>query len=140
MNNGSWCVCVPGGNPFTRGGPGRRQALRATGVGFVATLTSILVGAGRTAQAEPVAGGPPVVDGVSVRILADNHTDRYSIPFATPGMKVERVTTRRLIRNWKTRIHDHNIDFSGEVSVDLPIMTFVGTELRRQKLIQESKY
>ena len=90
--NGSWCVCVPGENPFTRGRLGRRQALRATGIGFVATLTSILVGAGRTAWAEPVIGGAPVVDGVSVRILADNHTDRYSIPFVTPGMKVERVT------------------------------------------------
>ena len=92
MTSGPWCACVPGGNPFTRGRLGRRQALRATGVGFVATLTSILLGAGRTARAEPVAGGPPVVDGVSVRILADNHTDRYSIPFAAPGMKVERVT------------------------------------------------
>jgi 7,8-dihydropterin-6-yl-methyl-4-(beta-D-ribofuranosyl)aminobenzene 5'-phosphate synthase len=32
----------------------------------------------------------PVVDGVSVRIITDNYTDRYSIPLKTPGMKVER--------------------------------------------------
>jgi 7,8-dihydropterin-6-yl-methyl-4-(beta-D-ribofuranosyl)aminobenzene 5'-phosphate synthase len=31
------------------------------------------------------------VDGLSVRILADNHTDRYSVPVTTPGMKVERT-------------------------------------------------
>jgi hypothetical protein len=78
--------------------PDHRQALHprqaepapgaaATGVGFVATLTSILVGAGRTARADPVSGSPPVVDGLSVRIPADNHTDRYSAALATPGMK-----------------------------------------------------
>ena len=86
-----WCVCLPGSNPFGRGRLGRRQALQATGIGFVATLTSILLGAGRVAQAQPVAGSPPIVDGLSVRILADNHTDRYSVPVATPGMKIDRT-------------------------------------------------
>ena len=92
MMVGQWCLCVPGGSPFTRGGLGRRQTLQATGIGFIATLASILVDAGRTARAQPAVGPPPVVDGLEVRILADNHTDRYSIPVATPGMKVERVT------------------------------------------------
>ena len=32
-----------------------------------------------------------MVDGLSVRILADNHTDRYSVPVATPGMKIDRT-------------------------------------------------
>ena len=70
--------------------------MQATGLGFVATLTAILVGAGHTARAEPVASAPPVVDGVSVRILADNHTDRYSVPVATPGMKIERAAGTEL--------------------------------------------
>ena len=85
------CFCHPAGSVFTRTRPTRRQALQATGLGFVATLTAILGGAGRTARAQPVAGGPPVVDGVSIRFLADNHTDRYSIPLSTPGMKIERT-------------------------------------------------
>jgi len=88
---GLWCICTPDGNPFRRGKLGRRQTLQATGIGFVATLTSILLGAGRVVQAQPVAGSPPLVDGLSVRILTDNHTDRYSVPLATPGMKVDRT-------------------------------------------------
>ena len=91
-----WCVCPPGENPFNRGKLGRRQTLQATGISFVATLTAILVGAGRTVRAEPVAGTPPVVDGLSVRILADNHTDRYSVPLTTPGMKIERTSGTEL--------------------------------------------
>lgn len=85
------CGCLSVDGLFNKGRLSRRQALRATGVGFVGSLTSILMGAGRSARAEPVAASPPVVDGLAVRILADNHTDRYSIAFATPGMKVERV-------------------------------------------------
>lgn len=96
MINKPWCICLPGETLFNRGKLGRRQALQATGLSFVTTLTAILVGAGRTVQAEPVAGTPPVVDGLSVRILADNHTDRYSVPLATSGMKVERTAGTEL--------------------------------------------
>jgi len=85
-----WCVCQPDGNPFTRPGFGRRQALRATGVGFVATLVAMLEGAGRIARAQPATGGVPVVDRLSVRMVTDNYTDRFSIPLKTPGLKVER--------------------------------------------------
>lgn len=63
---------------------------QATAVGFVATLTAMLVGAGRIAKAEPVLGGAPVVDGLTVRIVTDNYTDRFSLPVKTPGMKVVR--------------------------------------------------
>ena len=89
--NGLWCACLSDGNVFKGAGFKRRQVLRATGLGFVGSLTSMLLQAGRTARAEPVIGAAPVIDGLSVRILADNHTDRYSIPFAAPGMKVDRV-------------------------------------------------
>jgi 7,8-dihydropterin-6-yl-methyl-4-(beta-D-ribofuranosyl)aminobenzene 5'-phosphate synthase len=65
--------------------------LRATGVGFVATLTALLAGAGRTARAQPASGEIPVVDRLSVRIITDNYTDRYSVPQTTDGLKVERV-------------------------------------------------
>ena len=70
------CGCLPGQNSFSRG-VGRRQALRATGIGFVATLASILSGAGRTALAQPAAGRVPVVDRLSVRIVTDISTDPY---------------------------------------------------------------
>ena len=84
------CVCFSAQTLFAGGKLRRRQALQATGLGFVASLTAILAGAGHTAQAEPLSTAP-VVDGLSVRILADNHTDRYSVPLNTPGMKIERT-------------------------------------------------
>jgi len=51
----------------------------------------MLAGAGRTAWAQPVAGTVPVVDRLSVRMVTDNYTDRYSVPQRTDGMKVERA-------------------------------------------------
>jgi len=89
--NNRLCICPPGENVFNRGGFGRRQALRATGAGLVATLTAFLVGAGRTAHAQSLGGSVSVIDGLAVRMVTDNYTDRYSIPLATPGIKVERV-------------------------------------------------
>jgi 7,8-dihydropterin-6-yl-methyl-4-(beta-D-ribofuranosyl)aminobenzene 5'-phosphate synthase len=69
----------------------RRQVLRATGAGFIATLTSILVGAGRTARATPLQGSAPTVDRLSVRIVTDIYTDQY-YPAAKPeGVIVERA-------------------------------------------------
>ncbi len=65
--------------------------LRATGAGFVATLTALLTGAGRTAYAQPVAGKAAAVDRLSVRIITDNYTDRYTLPMHTEGLGVERV-------------------------------------------------
>src|SRR5215204_4140610 len=79
------CSCSPGRNPFSRGGFSRRQAIRATGIGFVATLAAILTGAGRTALAQPAGGKVPVVDRLSVRIVTDIYTDRYSVPLKTDG-------------------------------------------------------
>ncbi len=85
------CVCPPASNPFLRGKLGRRQALRATGAGFVTTLAALLAGAGRTARAQPAAGQAPVVDRLQVRIVTDNLTDRYSVPQQTRGLGVERA-------------------------------------------------
>jgi 7,8-dihydropterin-6-yl-methyl-4-(beta-D-ribofuranosyl)aminobenzene 5'-phosphate synthase len=79
-----------GANPFNRIAIGRRQALRATGVGFVATLVGILEGSGRVGRAQSAAAGIPVVDQLSVRIVTDNYTDRMTVPQSTPGIKVER--------------------------------------------------
>ncbi len=87
---GSFCGCAPSGNPFIRRGFGRRQALRATGAGFVATLLATLEGAGRIAYAQPATGAVPVVDRLSVRMVTDNYTDRMSIPLNTPGLIVVR--------------------------------------------------
>ena len=91
MNN-HWCACQLSVNPFNRIGISRRQTLRATGAGFVATLVGILEGSGRVARAQSAAAGIPVVDQLSVRIVTDNYTDRFSVPQSTPGMKVERIS------------------------------------------------
>lgn len=69
----------------------RRRLIQATGVSFVASLAAALVGAGRTARAQDVAGHAPVVDQLSVRIVTDNYTDRYSVAQAMPGLKVQRA-------------------------------------------------
>ena len=85
------CDCPPGRSPFSRGGFGRRQALRATGIGFVATLTGILTGAGQVARAQVAVGNAPVVDRLSLRIVTDVYTDPYAAPLKADGIQVERV-------------------------------------------------
>jgi 7,8-dihydropterin-6-yl-methyl-4-(beta-D-ribofuranosyl)aminobenzene 5'-phosphate synthase len=89
---GQFCFCQPASNPFARTSIGRRQALQATGVGFVATLIAILEGSGRLALAQSAAAGIPAVDRLAVRLVTDNYTDRFSVPQTTPGIKVERVS------------------------------------------------
>ena len=84
------CGCLPGQITFSRSGFGRRQTLRATGIGFVATLASILSGAGRTALAQPAVGRVPVVDRLSVRIVTDISTDPYVASPATDRVRIER--------------------------------------------------
>ena len=86
----SRCACPPGQNPFARPGLGRRQMLRATGAGFVATLTAALTDFGRTARAQGIGGQAPVVDRLAVRIVTDNHVDRFSLPTNAAGIGVER--------------------------------------------------
>lgn len=69
----------------------RRRLIQATGIGFVASLAATLVGAGRTAQAQGVSHTAPAVDRLSVRIVTDNYTDRYSVPQVMPGIMVKRA-------------------------------------------------
>ena len=69
--------------------PRRRRLIQATGIDFVASLADLLVGAGHKARAQSVAGGAPVVDRLSVRIVTDNYTDRYSVPQAMPGIAIQ---------------------------------------------------
>jgi 7,8-dihydropterin-6-yl-methyl-4-(beta-D-ribofuranosyl)aminobenzene 5'-phosphate synthase len=64
--------------------------LRATGTGFVASLAALLGSAGQIARAQPVAGVVPIVDRLSVRMVTDNYTDRFSVPMKTPGITVRR--------------------------------------------------
>lgn len=82
---GALCGCLPGQNPFSRG-VGRRQAFRATGIGFVTTLSGILSGAGRVTRAQPAAGRVPVVDRLSVRIVTGHlHRSLRGITRDGPG-------------------------------------------------------
>src|SRR3712207_5389382 len=84
------CGCPPGRNPFSRGGLGRREALRATGLGFVATLAGILTGAGRVARAQPVTAQVPVVDRLSIRVVTDAYTDPFALSPGPSGIRIER--------------------------------------------------
>ena len=88
---GPTCDCPVGRNPFCRGGFGRREALRATGIGFIATLTGILTDSGRIANAQPVTAPVPVVDRLSVRIVTDVYTDPYAASPKPNGIRIERV-------------------------------------------------
>ncbi len=90
MNN-LWCACQLHGTPFERFRLTRRQSLKATGVGFVASLVAILEGSGQVSRAQTLGSNPPVVDGLSVRIVTDNYTDRFSVPLTTPRLGVERM-------------------------------------------------
>ena len=82
-------TCPP--SLFGRRGIRRRQVLHATGVGFVAGLTTTLLGAGRAARAAPLSGPPPEVDRLSVRIVTDNYLFPF-LPSQTVGaVRVERA-------------------------------------------------
>jgi len=85
-----FCGCGSRGNPFDRGGFGRRGVLRATGLGFVASLVATLVGEARTARAQPVAGTVPEVEHLRVTMLTDNFVWPFFAPQQLDGMKVER--------------------------------------------------
>jgi 7,8-dihydropterin-6-yl-methyl-4-(beta-D-ribofuranosyl)aminobenzene 5'-phosphate synthase len=85
------CFCRSGQDIFARNPFGRRQVLRATGAGFVATFASMLTDAGHVATAQPAPARAPVVDRLSVRMVTDNYTDRYSVPLHPQGMQVERM-------------------------------------------------
>jgi len=89
------CACPPGthGLTYKPGRPlekiGRRDVLRATGIGFVAALVETLIGAGRVARAEPVTATPEV-DRLTIRFVTDNSVNRYALPAQIPGITVDR--------------------------------------------------
>ncbi len=85
------CFCGAGQHLASRTSFSRRQALQATGVGFLVSLAALLGDAGQTAKALPAVSGAPAVDRLSVQIVTDNYTDRYSIPQHFEGMMVERA-------------------------------------------------
>jgi 7,8-dihydropterin-6-yl-methyl-4-(beta-D-ribofuranosyl)aminobenzene 5'-phosphate synthase len=85
------CDCGGLGRLSLSGKAKRRQVLQATGVGFVAALTSLLVGAGRTARATGLTGPAPVVDQLTIRIVTDIYTDLYYPAFRPEGLKIERA-------------------------------------------------
>lgn len=85
------CECGGFGRLSLGGRMKRRQVLRAAGVGFIGTLTSLLVGAGRTALATPLTGPAPVVDRLAVRIVTDIYVDQFYPSSKPDGMKIERA-------------------------------------------------
>ncbi len=89
------CACPPGThglryNGLTYKGFGRREVLKAAGVGFVASLIEALTGAGHVAHAETIAGPAPEVEKLTVRFVTDNYVDRYALAPEIAGIKLER--------------------------------------------------
>jgi 7,8-dihydropterin-6-yl-methyl-4-(beta-D-ribofuranosyl)aminobenzene 5'-phosphate synthase len=85
------CGCLPGSSVFDRGGCSRRGVLRATGVGFVASMVATLVGEARTARAQKLAGPVPEVDRLRVTMLTDNFVWPFFSPQQLDGLKIERT-------------------------------------------------
>ena len=85
------CDCLTGQSPFSRGRLSRRQVLRASGLGFVASLTGALSGLGQVARATGIGDAVPVVDRLRVTIVTDNVIDRFSVPVSVAGLGVERA-------------------------------------------------
>jgi 7,8-dihydropterin-6-yl-methyl-4-(beta-D-ribofuranosyl)aminobenzene 5'-phosphate synthase len=69
----------------------RRGLLRAGGAGFVAALTSAMIGSGRTAQAQALSGTVPEVDRLSVRIVDDIIVRRLEPSQKLQGLTIERM-------------------------------------------------
>lgn len=85
------CTCLP--ELFAQRGVGRRQVLRATGVGFVGSLVSTLAAAGRTARAAPLAGSPPEVERLTVAMVVDNYLYPFLPSADLDGVRVARSGT-----------------------------------------------
>ena len=85
------CDCRPRANVFDRGSLGRRGVLRATGLGFAASLVATLISEARTARAEKVAGAVPEVDRLRVTMVTDNLVWPFFPPQQLDGLKIERT-------------------------------------------------
>jgi 7,8-dihydropterin-6-yl-methyl-4-(beta-D-ribofuranosyl)aminobenzene 5'-phosphate synthase len=68
----------------------RRDLLCVGGAGFLTTLVATLVGASKTARAQPL-GKVPEVDRVAVRIITDNYTWIFDPPQKLDDFLIERL-------------------------------------------------
>ncbi len=89
------CACPPGTHGLSyKGllgqGVRRRELLKASGAGFVASLVETLTGSGHVAQAQTITGPAPQVEKLTVRFITDNNVDRYAHAADIPGIIVDR--------------------------------------------------
>jgi 7,8-dihydropterin-6-yl-methyl-4-(beta-D-ribofuranosyl)aminobenzene 5'-phosphate synthase len=85
------CGCL-GRSPFVAEDMSldRRNLLCASGAGFVAAVVGILVGAEKTAHAQPISQLPEV-DRLAIRIVTDNYTSLFDPPQKLDNLLVERL-------------------------------------------------
>jgi 7,8-dihydropterin-6-yl-methyl-4-(beta-D-ribofuranosyl)aminobenzene 5'-phosphate synthase len=68
----------------------RRGVLQGGGAGFVSALALFMIGAGRTARADPLAA-VPTVDRLTVRMVVDNGLTPFTPPGPLDGLKIKRA-------------------------------------------------
>jgi 7,8-dihydropterin-6-yl-methyl-4-(beta-D-ribofuranosyl)aminobenzene 5'-phosphate synthase len=80
------CSCMPQPSSISR-----RGLLCAGGAGFVSAMVGTLVGSGRTARAQSLAGVVPQVDRLRVRIVSDIIVRRFANSQKLDGLTIERM-------------------------------------------------
>ena len=80
------CNCNPVASSISR-----RGLLCTGGAGFVSALIGTLVGASRTAQAQPLGSRVPEVDRLAVRIVTDSHGVNFVRSENRDGLTIERA-------------------------------------------------
>jgi hypothetical protein len=81
------CNCNPGASSISR-----RGLLCAGGAGFVSALIGTLVGASRTAHAQPLDSRVPEVDRLAVRMVTDNQVVQFVPSEKREDLAIERRT------------------------------------------------
>jgi 7,8-dihydropterin-6-yl-methyl-4-(beta-D-ribofuranosyl)aminobenzene 5'-phosphate synthase len=102
----------------------RRAALCAGGTGFVTALTAMLVGASRTARAQPLAERVPEVDRLAVRIVTDNQVVHF-----VPSEKRSDLAIERLGPNLSPALPPKT-DLAGEFGLAMHAESRRGSETR----------
>lgn len=114
------CGCDPTSTTWMS----RRAALCAGGTGFVTALTAMLVGASRTARAQPLAERVPEVDRLAVRIVTDNQVVHF-----VPSEKRSDLAIERLGPNLSPALPPKT-DLAGEFGLAMHAESRRGSETR----------
>ena len=114
------CNCNPGASSISR-----RGLLCAGGAGFVSALIGTLVGASRTAHAQPLDSRVPEVDRLAVRMVTDNQVVQF-----VPSEKREDVAIERRTGSNTTPDAPPHTALNGEWGLSMHAESRRGNEMR----------